>query len=69
MENLLDETSLEIVIELGRLGIQLGTWEQDVIRKILTASLGRAFEQGRSTGLRDVLALLEVHGLEYVKKL
>ena len=53
MENILDETSLKIVIELERLGIRLGTWEQDAIRKILTAALGRAFEQGRTSGLKE----------------
>jgi len=59
MENILDETSVEIVIELERLGIRLGTWEQDAIRRVLTAAFARCFEKGRAAGLSEVIGLLK----------
>jgi len=57
MEDIVDKTALEIKIELEYLGIRLGTWEQDAIQKILVLALNRAFQEGRSAGLKEVMGL------------
>lgn len=58
MENIVEQTSLEIMLELERLGIRLGTWEQDIIQKILVLAFNRSFQEGRSAGLKEVMRLL-----------
>ena len=59
MENIVDQTALEIKIELEHLGIRLGTWEQDLIQKILVLAFNRSFQEGRSAGLKEVMALIQ----------
>jgi hypothetical protein len=69
MENIVIQTLGEISTVLLDSGVEMDSWRSDAIHKILVLAFNRCFQEGRSAGLRDVLALLEVKGVDFVKKI
>jgi hypothetical protein len=57
MENVVNETLAEIRTAMLDHGVDMDTWRTDAIHKILILALNRAFQEGRSAGLREVMGL------------
>jgi len=57
MENIVTETLAEIRTAMLDHGVDMDTWRTDAIHKILLLALNRAFQEGRSAGLKEVMGL------------
>lgn len=57
MENIVDQTLAEIGTALRDHGVEMDSWRTDAIHKILILALNRAFQEGRSAGLNEVMHL------------
>lgn len=57
MENIVNQTLAEIGTALRDSGVEMDSWRTDAIHKILILSLNRAFQEGRSAGLGEVMRL------------
>ena len=57
MENIVSQTLAEITTAMLDTGVEMDSWRTDAIHKILILALNRAFQEGRSAGLREVMAL------------
>lgn len=58
MQNLVNQTLEEISTVLVDSGVEMDSWRTDAIHKILILALNRAFQEGRSAGLTEVMRLL-----------
>ena len=59
MENIVNQTLAEISAALLDHGVEMDSWRSDAVHKILILSLGRAFQEGRAAGLKEVMHLFE----------
>lgn len=57
MENIVTETLAEIRTAMLDHGVEMDSWRTDAIHKILILALNRAFQEGRSEGLKEVLRI------------
>jgi len=57
MENIVSQTLEEIRTAMLDHGVDMDSWRSDAIHKILILSLNRAFQEGRSAGLKEVMRL------------
>lgn len=59
MENIVEQTLEEISTSMRDHGVEMDSWRTDAIHKILILALNRAFQEGRSAGLKEVMNLFE----------
>jgi len=64
MENIVAKTLEEIRTAMLDSGVEMDSWRTDAIHKILILAFNRAFQEGRSTGLTEVLGRLEGRGID-----
>ena len=57
LENIVNETLGEIRAAMVDHGVKMDSWRTDAIHKILILALNRAFQEGRSAGLKEVMGL------------
>jgi len=65
MENIVNQTLAEIGTALRDHGVDMDSWRTDAIHKILILALNRAFQEGRSAGLREVMHVLTTGAKPY----
>ena len=57
MENIVIQTLEEIRTAMLDHGVDMDSWRTDAVHKILVLALNRAFQEGRSAGLKEVMTL------------
>jgi len=57
MENIVTQTLAEISTAMLDHGVDMDSWRSDAVHKILILAINRAFQEGRSAGLKEVMGL------------
>lgn len=65
MENIVNQTLAEIGTSLRDHGVDMDSWRTDAIHKILILALNRAFQEGRSAGLQEVMRIITTGAKPY----
>ena len=70
MENIVIQTLEEIRTAMLDHGVEMDSWRTDAVHKILILAFNRAFQEGRSAGLKEVMRLFDTNGrVEELSKL
>ena len=57
MENIVTQALAEITTAMLDHGVDMDSWRSDAVHKILILAFNRAFQEGRSAGLKEVMGL------------